>query len=463
MKQYYFILSLLCVLSFTALSIATVSAQISPHPSAVVDMESRTKGLLIPRHTTAERLAISNPATGLLVYDEDHNSFWYFDQQAWREIGAAMMGCSITNVLNHGAVADRLTDNTAVINACIQQLNQIHTVNGVNLGWEMCIPKNVRFDFDLLNNLPEDYIIHDNSTFDWLRPTPLPGADSTYWTAQTKKIIHTSNPGMKNANEEILVSNYHPGLVIENRYDYGNPQSEDFQASVVFSSGNDRKWRVGMGAFNKPDFVIAGRTPAPQNALTTRMNIIDDFGNFGFNSFAASGIDYQFGDCNESNPLNFKFLGAQNTINWLFHHNGNASVSSSRISFEDSGKIKLLQSGNYGTTFGENQTIYGFRKEVLPLDSATTYLSKTDNNKIITNSGATASISLVLPVTTNPGNHLRVVVTENQSILIYPRTGDQFRALSVTSLQAATPGASIELYSVRPGIWELNVIQGTWY
>ena len=41
----------------------------SPHQSSVLDITSTNKGVLLPRMTTAQKTAISNPAVGLLVYD----------------------------------------------------------------------------------------------------------------------------------------------------------------------------------------------------------------------------------------------------------------------------------------------------------------------------------------------------------------------------------------------------------
>lgn len=55
----------------------------TPHPSAIVDMESGDQGLLIPRMTTAERLGISSPAEGLMVFDTDEASFFYFTGGTW--------------------------------------------------------------------------------------------------------------------------------------------------------------------------------------------------------------------------------------------------------------------------------------------------------------------------------------------------------------------------------------------
>jgi hypothetical protein len=51
----------------------------TPHPSAMLDVNSTTKGMLIPRLTSAQRVAIASPATGLFVYDTDNNSFWVYN------------------------------------------------------------------------------------------------------------------------------------------------------------------------------------------------------------------------------------------------------------------------------------------------------------------------------------------------------------------------------------------------
>lgn len=59
-----------------------------PDASAMLDVKSTTKGLLIPRMTTTERTTIILPATGLMVFDNTTLSFWYYDGTQWVEIGA---------------------------------------------------------------------------------------------------------------------------------------------------------------------------------------------------------------------------------------------------------------------------------------------------------------------------------------------------------------------------------------
>lgn len=75
--------NILLFLSF--LFASTSSAQVAintdgsnPHASAMLDIESSTKGILIPRMTSIDRLNINTPETGLLVFDTDLENFCYY-------------------------------------------------------------------------------------------------------------------------------------------------------------------------------------------------------------------------------------------------------------------------------------------------------------------------------------------------------------------------------------------------
>lgn len=56
----------------------------SPHVSAMLDVKAIDKGLLVPRMTEAQRVAIISPAAGLLVYQTNNSiGFWYHDGTSW--------------------------------------------------------------------------------------------------------------------------------------------------------------------------------------------------------------------------------------------------------------------------------------------------------------------------------------------------------------------------------------------
>ena len=57
---------------------------ISPNSSATLDISSNNKGFLVPRMTQTARIAIANPANGLLVYDSTSNRLYQFQDGVWR-------------------------------------------------------------------------------------------------------------------------------------------------------------------------------------------------------------------------------------------------------------------------------------------------------------------------------------------------------------------------------------------
>ena len=86
--------SLFTILFFTSffahaqVGIGVSTANIAP--SAQLEVASTSKGFLPPRLTTAQRIAISNPATGLLVFRTDAPvGLYFYNGTAWVLTGAA--------------------------------------------------------------------------------------------------------------------------------------------------------------------------------------------------------------------------------------------------------------------------------------------------------------------------------------------------------------------------------------
>ncbi|MBN1340449.1 MAG: hypothetical protein JXA03_14060 [Bacteroidales bacterium] len=82
------VLMVVLMIIFTAfIGVAQVGIntdQSDPDASAMLDISSLNKGMLIPRMTAAQRNAIASPATGLLVYVTDDNNFYYWDSSQWK-------------------------------------------------------------------------------------------------------------------------------------------------------------------------------------------------------------------------------------------------------------------------------------------------------------------------------------------------------------------------------------------
>ncbi len=92
-----FLITFSCIL----FSIAMVAQSIginntTPHASAILDIKSNNKGVLLPRTSTTSRVAIVNPAKGLLLYDTTTSGFWFHNGTAWAQLSGAGNGWSLT-------------------------------------------------------------------------------------------------------------------------------------------------------------------------------------------------------------------------------------------------------------------------------------------------------------------------------------------------------------------------------
>ena len=57
------------------------------NPSAMLEVKSFDKGMLVPRMNSTQRTAIATPAKGLLVFDITTNTFWFYSGSTWTEVG----------------------------------------------------------------------------------------------------------------------------------------------------------------------------------------------------------------------------------------------------------------------------------------------------------------------------------------------------------------------------------------
>ena len=96
MNQFYrlvFATIIACTLHLTAtsqsLSINTDGS--TADPSALLDVKSISKGILVPRMNKTERNAIATPATGLMVFQNapDSVGFYYYNGTSWLWLATA--------------------------------------------------------------------------------------------------------------------------------------------------------------------------------------------------------------------------------------------------------------------------------------------------------------------------------------------------------------------------------------
>lgn len=95
--------------------------------SALLDIKSNSKGILIPRMTAAQKTAITSPASGLLIYQTDGTTgFYYYNGSAWASLSS---GAQIS--LNGWATLGNLnTDSTANFVGTLDNQPLVGKVNG---------------------------------------------------------------------------------------------------------------------------------------------------------------------------------------------------------------------------------------------------------------------------------------------------------------------------------------------
>ncbi len=131
----------------------------TPNSSALLDITSTTKGLLMPRMTTAQRNAIVSPADGLLIYNTTTDELNQRQNGAWKTVinsdywfrGAGTMWNIGDNIgINTAGPAERLDvsgnirSNSSMIIDNTSAILQLRT-SGENKGFMQLSGDNVRF------------------------------------------------------------------------------------------------------------------------------------------------------------------------------------------------------------------------------------------------------------------------------------------------------------------------------
>jgi hypothetical protein len=110
MKKIIFIVAILisCA-TYAQVGIGTIN----PNTSAALDIESTTKGLLTPRMTAAQRIAISTPAEGLIVFQTDSTPGLYcYVNGSWSALSGGPISGSWTPAITDGG-GGSITGGTA--------------------------------------------------------------------------------------------------------------------------------------------------------------------------------------------------------------------------------------------------------------------------------------------------------------------------------------------------------------
>jgi len=93
----------------------------SNSPSAILDINSTSSGLLIPRMTNAQRSGIPSPTNGLLIYQTDMGvavpvgiGFYYYQGGAWNALGGSGSGSSAWTESSPNIYPTTITDKVGI-------------------------------------------------------------------------------------------------------------------------------------------------------------------------------------------------------------------------------------------------------------------------------------------------------------------------------------------------------------
>jgi microcystin-dependent protein len=101
MKRILTIITLFILFTFSgfAQNVGINADGSSPDGSAMLDVKSTTKGILIPRMTATQKTEISNPVAGLMIYQTDATAgFYFWNGSAWTQIGSGGGSGTVTSV-----------------------------------------------------------------------------------------------------------------------------------------------------------------------------------------------------------------------------------------------------------------------------------------------------------------------------------------------------------------------------
>jgi hypothetical protein len=122
---------ILLLLSFLGLALAGFSQvginndNSAPDPSAMLDVKSTSRGLLIPRMTTYQMNAIAAPIDGLLVYNVSVKALYWYNGTTWKKFNELTYTESDPVFALHPASGILLTDIDSWNKACLNRITGV--------------------------------------------------------------------------------------------------------------------------------------------------------------------------------------------------------------------------------------------------------------------------------------------------------------------------------------------------
>lgn len=184
----------------------------SPSASSILDITSTTQGLLAPRMTTAQKIAIASPANGLMVYDTDLKLFSYYDLPATTWINSAQGRSKFKRIKSTDVLATVLAaEKTAGGNT--KYLLDSQTLYEINGTINVDLPIELNNAYVVGLDSSDDKLI--KATGDLFVGTTGGSIRVITLTATTGKVFNISGGGTQSLvfRDAIIVSSANVGLI----------------------------------------------------------------------------------------------------------------------------------------------------------------------------------------------------------------------------------------------------------
>ncbi len=310
MKKITILIAILFPAMLFAQSVAINTDASAPDNSAILDVKSNAKGILMPRLTTLQRTSIAGPAIGLTVFDMNTYSYWMYRGDlngGWAEMQhnyQNFWGSSGSNIFNTNngniGIGTNNPSQKLSINATEPTIDFMNA--GTSKGYLQANGSNIRIG-TYANNTTGNIVFNTK-------------AADRMWIDENGKVgIGTSTP-----SGQLTVDGNNPWIEMRTGGVY---------KGYLWASGNDM--RLGTSATNTTGNLVL------QTKLVDRM-LIDENGNVGIGTTAPStaltinGIDPILQLRNNNIDMGFVQLvnddirigtnSANNTGNFIVRTNG---------------------------------------------------------------------------------------------------------------------------------------------
>jgi len=226
----------------------------TPNASAILQLTSTDKGILLPKLTTAQRDAIVSPANGLLIYNIDINKFSYYDAGAWHNIiegsqldnyltitafnnsiAGGITETDTTNWNNAYSWTQNFTEQDPDFNSSVaSQIGDTDTANWNNtysqinsLDGSKLVATDTQGNLTSFENgTSQQYLsTNNNGQLEW-QTIEIPQASETFWERTGNKTY------LKSSNDNVGIGTSNPQNSLHIFKDFGNSHIQIHPASL---------------------------------------------------------------------------------------------------------------------------------------------------------------------------------------------------------------------------------------